>query len=38
MIKKDKNIPDEFKTYEEAAEFWECHDSTEYLYPLQIRW
>lgn len=31
MLKKDKNIPDEFKTYEEAAEFWESHDSTEYL-------
>ena len=31
MLKKDKKIPDEFKTYEEAAEFWESHDSTEYL-------
>ena len=31
MVKKDKKIPEEFKTYEEAAEFWESHDSTEYL-------
>lgn len=31
MQKKDKKIPEEFKTYEEAAEFWESHDSTEYL-------
>jgi len=31
MAKKDKKIPDEFKTYEEAAEFWESHDSTDYL-------
>ena len=31
MPKKDEKIPDEFKTYEEAAEFWESHDSTDYL-------
>ncbi|HZK61555.1 MAG TPA: CopG family antitoxin [Anaerovoracaceae bacterium] len=31
MPKKDNEIPDEFKTYEEAAEFWEGHDSTDYL-------
>jgi len=31
MLRKDKKIPDEFKTYEEVAEFWESHDSTEYL-------
>ena len=23
-------MPEEFKTYEEAAEFWDTHDSTEY--------
>jgi CopG antitoxin of type II toxin-antitoxin system len=23
-------IPDEFSTYEEAAEFWETHDTTDY--------
>ena len=30
MPKKVKSIPEEFKTYEEAAEFWDTHDSTEY--------
>jgi len=30
MQKKVKQIPEEFKTYEEAAEFWDTHDSTEY--------
>ena len=30
MPKKVKQIPEEFKTYEEAAEFWDTHDSTEY--------
>ncbi len=29
MPKKIK-IPEEFKTYEEASEFWEEHDSTDY--------
>lgn len=23
-------IPDEFSTYEEAAEFWDTHDTTDY--------
>ena len=32
----DKNkivdpIPEEFVTYEEAAEFWDTHDTTDYL-------
>jgi len=31
MAKKYEIIPDEFKTDEEAAEFWESHDSTDYL-------
>ena len=32
MPKKGKveEIPEEFQTYEEAAEFWDTHDSTEY--------
>ena len=30
MQKKVKEIPEEFETYEEAAEFWETHDSTNY--------
>jgi len=29
MPKKVKPIPEEFKTYEEAAEFWDTHDSTD---------
>jgi hypothetical protein len=24
-------IPDEFNSYEEAAEFWDTHDTTDYL-------
>jgi hypothetical protein len=24
-------IPEEFATYEEAAEFWDTHDTTDYL-------
>jgi len=24
-------IPDEFSSYEEAAEFWDSHDTTDYL-------
>lgn len=24
-------IPEEFSSYEEAAEFWETHDTTDYL-------
>ncbi len=28
--RKVEEIPEEFKTYEEAAEFWDTHNSTEY--------
>jgi len=28
--KKIKSIPHEFTSYEDAAEFWEIHDTTEY--------
>ena len=35
MPKKLKKIPDEFKTYEEAADFWDTHDSTDYLDNLE---
>ncbi len=35
MPKKIKRIPEEFKTYEEAAEFWDTHDSTDYLDVLE---
>ena len=31
MPKKIKQIPDKFETYEEAADFWDTHDSTDYL-------
>jgi hypothetical protein len=34
MKKKDKKIepiPDEFASYEEAGEFWDTHDTTDYL-------
>jgi predicted HicB family RNase H-like nuclease len=34
MSNKRKQIdplPDEFATYEEAAEFWDTHDTTDYL-------
>ncbi|MCZ7358213.1 MAG: CopG family antitoxin [Candidatus Methanoperedens sp.] len=31
MPKKVKKIPEEFKTYEEAAEFWDTHNSADYL-------
>lgn len=24
-------LPEEFETYEEAAEFWDTHDTTDYL-------
>ncbi len=33
MKKKDKKIepiPDEFASYEEAGEFWDAHDTTDY--------
>lgn len=29
--KKTDPIPDEFGSYEEAAEFWDSHDTTDYL-------
>ena len=29
--KKTDPIPDEFGSYEEAAEFWDKHDTTKYL-------
>jgi hypothetical protein len=29
--KKIDPIPEEFGSYEEAAEFWDTHDTTEYL-------
>jgi hypothetical protein len=28
-------IPDEFNDYEEAAEFWDTHDTTDYLDEFQ---
>ncbi|MCZ7403025.1 MAG: CopG family antitoxin [Candidatus Methanoperedens sp.] len=35
MPKKIEKIPEEFKTYEEAADFWDNHDSTDYLDNLE---
>jgi hypothetical protein len=35
MPKKPEKIPEEFKTYDEAAEFWDTHDSTDYLEYLE---
>lgn len=29
--KKSEPIPEEFGSYEEAAEFWDKHDTTKYL-------
>jgi hypothetical protein len=29
--KKPDPIPEEFNSYEEAAEFWDSHDTTDYL-------
>ncbi|PKO20271.1 MAG: hypothetical protein CVU38_21015 [Chloroflexi bacterium HGW-Chloroflexi-1] len=29
--KRVEPIPDEFSSYEEAAEFWDAHDTTDYL-------
>lgn len=28
--RKAEEMPEEFETYEDAAEFWDTHDSTEY--------
>jgi predicted HicB family RNase H-like nuclease len=33
--KKIEMIPDEFDSYEEAAEFWDTHDTTDYLDNLE---
>jgi hypothetical protein len=35
MPRKPEKIPEEFKTYEEAADFWDTHDSTDYLNQLE---
>lgn len=35
MVRKNKQIPEEFKTYEEAAEFWDTHDSTGFISDLE---
>ena len=35
MPRKPEKIPEEFKTYEEAADFWDTHDSTDYLDMLE---
>ncbi|VVB96114.1 CopG antitoxin of type II toxin-antitoxin system [uncultured archaeon] len=35
MTKKSKQIPEEFKTYEEAAGFWDTHESTDFLDELE---
>ncbi len=35
MPKKAKKMPEEFKTYEEAAEFWDTHDSTDFINDLE---
>ena len=38
MSKKGKRVdpvPDEFSTYEEAADFWDTHDTTDYLEVFQ---
>ena len=30
MSRKSHPIPEEFASYEEAAEFWDAHDTTDY--------
>ncbi len=35
MQGRSKKIPEVFKTYEEAAEFWDTHDSTDYFDELE---
>ncbi|HYN44809.1 MAG TPA: CopG family antitoxin [Candidatus Limnocylindrales bacterium] len=35
MPKKIEKIPEKFKTYEDAADFWDTHDSTDYLDKLE---
>jgi len=34
--KRVEPIPEEFASYEEAAEFWDAHDTTDY--PDAFRW
>ena len=31
MNEKPDELPEEFNSYEEAAEFWDTHDTTDYL-------
>lgn len=33
--KVNNSIPEEFASYEEAADFWDTHDTTDYLEFLQ---
>jgi len=35
MPRKPEKIPEEFKTYEEAADFWDTHDSMDYIDDLE---
>ena len=35
MPKRSKQIPDNFESYEEAAEFWDAHDSTDFIDSLE---
>ena len=35
MPKKSKQIPETFETYDEAAEFWNTHDSTDFMDDLE---
>ena len=35
MSEKSKQIPETFETYDEAAEFWDTHDSTDFLGVLE---
>lgn len=36
MTKKAKQIPGEFRIYEEVAEFWDNHESTDFLMSLKM--
>ena len=35
MPKRSKQMPDNFESYEEAAEFWDAHDSTDFMDSLE---
>ena len=35
MPETSKQIPDHFESYEEAAEFWDTHDSTDFMDSLK---